>query len=136
MTESEHFIGKVAQKAIIEKDNKVLITRYPTDTEWDLPGGRIHRGEKPAAGLAREIQEELGAAAAVGAPFFVDTFGAQEGDPRYYVVFRAALQNPNQPLILQEEEVAEVYWIGKDEIESKALFGVCRRALEAHWSGK
>lgn len=136
MTESEHFIGKVAQKVVIEKDGKVLITRYPTDTEWDLPGGRIHRGEKPAIGLAREIKEEIGLDATIGKPFFADMFAAQDGDERYFVTFAATLIDPNQSFVLQKEEVAEVCWIGKNELQSKPLFEVCRRALEVYFASK
>jgi 8-oxo-dGTP pyrophosphatase MutT (NUDIX family) len=133
MTEAEHFIGKVAQKAVIEKDGKVLVTRYPTDTEWDLPGGRIHRDEKPETGLAREIKEELGVDSEIGLPFFTDMFTGQDGDSRYFVTFRAQFVDPNQPFVLQVEEVAEVCWIGKNDVESKPLFEVCKRALEAYW---
>lgn len=28
--EKDHFVGKVAQKALIEKDREILISRFPT----------------------------------------------------------------------------------------------------------
>ncbi len=34
--------------------------RNNRDPYWDIPGGRIHRGEAPATALAREVAEETG----------------------------------------------------------------------------
>ena len=52
--------------AVIErKDRRLLIgQRRKNDTsplKWEFPGGKLREGESPEAGLARELQEELGA---------------------------------------------------------------------------
>ncbi len=71
--QSEHFIGKVTQKALIYKDGKILLNRdlRVGDEYFDLPGGRIHFGEDPAVGLMREIQEELNVHVTVGKPVYI-----------------------------------------------------------------
>ena len=50
--------------AIIEKDDKVLITQRKADDKrslkWEFPGGKVKDGETPEACLKREIKEELG----------------------------------------------------------------------------
>ncbi len=61
--------------AMIEQEGRVLITqRLPTDSfggHWEFPGGKVNPGETLEACLAREIQEELGIAIAVGAKALV-----------------------------------------------------------------
>lgn len=52
---ARHFEGKVAQKAIIVKGNKVLITRDSKDDVWELPGGRLDESEEPLDAMKREI---------------------------------------------------------------------------------
>jgi len=50
---------------VITHDDKVLIQKRPSRGLlaglWELPGGKVERGEKPEAALAREIREELNA---------------------------------------------------------------------------
>lgn len=56
--------------AVIERDGKILIgQRRKTDShglKWEFPGGKVERGETPAAALARELEEELGIQARIG----------------------------------------------------------------------
>jgi 8-oxo-dGTP diphosphatase len=57
--------------AIIEHDGRILICqRRKRDSfplKWEFPGGKVIPGETPAAALARELEEELGVRAQVGA---------------------------------------------------------------------
>jgi 8-oxo-dGTP diphosphatase len=51
--------------------SKLLVAQRERPPElaglWELPGGKVAPGERDAAALARELQEELGIAVAVGA---------------------------------------------------------------------
>lgn len=52
----------VGIKAVILKDNKMLLLRREDGTEgpfWDLPGGRLQPNETITQALIRELQEEL-----------------------------------------------------------------------------
>src|SRR3989338_2351556 len=56
---------QIGVKAIIEKDNKILLLKRSEKydhlkDQWDIPGGRINFGEEPEEGLKREIEEETG----------------------------------------------------------------------------
>ena len=57
--------------AVIRQGGRVLICqRRKDDTfglKWEFPGGKVEANESPAAALARELEEELGARAQIGA---------------------------------------------------------------------
>lgn len=50
--------------ALIERESRILIAQRPAGKhlalKWEFPGGKMERGEGPAAALIREIREELG----------------------------------------------------------------------------
>jgi len=57
--------------ALIVKDDLILAcqrTRHqPMPLKWEFPGGKIEDGEKPREAMRRELEEELGIVAEVGA---------------------------------------------------------------------
>jgi 8-oxo-dGTP diphosphatase len=57
--------------ALIVRDDKILIcqrTRHQTmPLQWEFPGGKIEAGEKLEEALRRELDEELGIMAVIGA---------------------------------------------------------------------
>jgi 8-oxo-dGTP diphosphatase len=59
---------------LIEVDGKVLVCQRRRgaafELMWEFPGGKVRAGETAAAGLARELREELGVEAVVGAEVF------------------------------------------------------------------
>ena len=49
----------VSVKGVVIRDGRVLLLRNERD-EWELPGGKLYRGETPADCVTREIEEEVG----------------------------------------------------------------------------
>ncbi|HEY5383394.1 MAG TPA: NUDIX domain-containing protein [Candidatus Paceibacterota bacterium] len=132
----KHFAGNVAQKAVIEKDGKVLVVLPPGEETWDLPGGRLHVGEVPLEGLRREIAEELGLDIKVHEVFFADMWMPSHVEPdkaRYFVAFACSLINPSASFVFEKEEIADAKWIGKDEVDSLPLYEICKNALKAYF---
>lgn len=62
-TERDPALLFVTLKAAVWKGGRLLL-QYETPTQgspgWDLPGGRLDRGESVEEGLHRELREELG----------------------------------------------------------------------------
>jgi 8-oxo-dGTP diphosphatase len=58
--------------ALIVRGGEVLIGQRRPDQPmallWEFPGGKIEAGESPEQALARELDEELGIRAIIGAP--------------------------------------------------------------------
>jgi len=51
----------VGAKAVIVRDGLVLLIKLrKQEGRWDLPGGRIHKGESIKECLKREVYEEIG----------------------------------------------------------------------------
>jgi ADP-ribose pyrophosphatase len=63
--------GSVAALAVHDDGRVVLIRQYRYAVDemlWELPAGRLDPGETPAEGAARELEEEVGLAAASVTP--------------------------------------------------------------------
>jgi ADP-ribose pyrophosphatase YjhB (NUDIX family) len=51
---------KIDVRAVVFRDNKVLLVKEREDGAWALPGGWADVGESPAAAAVREVREESG----------------------------------------------------------------------------
>ena len=55
---------------VIRRNGRILIARRKGPGAlaglWEFPGGKLEPGERPAEGLARELQEELGLTGTIG----------------------------------------------------------------------
>ncbi len=95
-------------------DGNVLLTRRPEGKphpgQWELPGGKVEAGESPESALRRELVEELGCDARIGAIESV-LHHDYEAFEVVILVYRVELLGVPQPL-----EVAEVRWVAPADL--------------------
>lgn len=132
----QHFEGKIAQKAIIVRGEKVLLLRDPREQEvvWELPGGRINIDEDPKEALKRELLEELGVLCEIGEVVHVEQF-FQKSDRKnaFLIVYIGALVDGDVAFQVDSREVCDVGWFSKDEVASLNLFPEYEHALEVYF---
>ena len=96
---------------------------------WELPGGKVAPGESDAAGLARELHEELGVMVAVGDRLGDDvTLNATMTLRAYRVTQTGGTLRPNDHRALRwvtVDELQSVAWVPAD----RAWLGDLVRAL-------
>ena len=104
---------RVVGAAILDEQERCLITQrsahMSNPLKWEFPGGKIEPGESPQQALARELREELGLHAQIGA--WVGQGHADLDDQRR-VVLDVYVARPLQALAtLTLREHAQARWI-------------------------
>ena len=85
---------------------------------YELPGGHIDFGESIAAGLKREIREELEVEINVGDPFYVFDYTNQiKGSHSVEIVYFATLTGSPDAITLHPEDHSEAGWFSEDGLE-------------------
>jgi 8-oxo-dGTP diphosphatase len=106
---------KLVVAALVRDDaGRILLTQRRADQPmpllWEFPGGKVEPGEPPVEALAREISEELGCAATVGAIYDV-VFHPYADFDLYMLVYACALGGEPRAV-----EVAQLAWVPPDEL--------------------
>ena len=103
--------------------DRILLCRLTYKSEWDLPGGVVEVGEAPAAGLAREIREELGVSIEVGDLLTVNWLPAWRGwDDACIFLFDLGQVDASftGEMQLQPTEIVGVDWCDTDTVREHA----------------
>jgi 8-oxo-dGTP diphosphatase len=125
---------RLAVKALIRRDDRVLLARLSARAvesgRWTLPGGGVDHGESPETALLREVAEETGLVASVGALVGVHdrhlTGNAPDGRLEDFhavnLVYEAAVDGDRVPTVGEVDGTTdEVAWVALPEIESGAV---------------
>lgn len=130
----QHFVGKVAQKAVIVRDGKILLSLGKGDKNYDLPGGRLHAGEDPKVGLVRELEEELQIKAEILEPIHIESYiKPQTGESHLYIAYEARLLNQDSAFMIATDEIDEVRWVGRNEFENLPIWDQDKRTIRIYF---
>lgn len=101
--------------AMIERHGRLLVARRAPGRRqgglWEFPGGKLESGETPEACLRRELREELGIEATVGAFFAESLFRYDHGTIRL-LAYRATWDSGELRLV----DHSAVRWLAPSEM--------------------
>ena len=126
---ADHF--PVSVKAVLFIDGKVVLLKNERQ-EWELPGGKIDRGEDPADCVVREVEEELAVRVALG-PILDSWLYDVEGRGQVVIITYACTLPAGiggDALEISHEHKA-VGLFGLDEIDGLAMPEGYRRSIRA-----
>jgi 8-oxo-dGTP diphosphatase len=85
--------------ALIESEGKLLVCQRrrgtPFELQWEFPGGKRRLDETLEQALARELEEELGAAATIGREIYRTQHRYRDMNEPIELVFFAACVSPH-----------------------------------------
>lgn len=135
---------RVAAYALIRRPGEVLLTRISgrghQPGAWTLPGGGVEHGERPAAGLAREVAEECGITCTVGPLLDVHDVhlvgtapsGRTQDYHGIHLVFAATVADGAEPRVVEEDGTTDaVAWVSVADVAAGRVevLDVVRHAL-------
>jgi len=113
---------QVAMKAVIVKDDKILILReaatYGEGTQhgrYHMPGGRMHAGESFEDTLRREVREETGLEIDIKYPIYIGEWRPVIKDVPYQIVAMFQVCFPKTSKITLSLEHDDFKWIKPNE---------------------
>lgn len=131
-------ILRFCQKAIIEKDGKILLVKTsevdPSPFLWEFPGGGINWGEDLEAGFRRELFEELGPDIdiEIGNPVHVSSWVHPYKRDLAYAVWSFFICHYKKGKIQLSEEHLEYQWVDPTKLEDYPMLEMVKRAIEKY----
>jgi 8-oxo-dGTP diphosphatase len=102
--------------AVIERDGKILVCQRRAgsrhELKWEFPGGKVENGETPVQALARELDEELGIQAVIGAELVRYEFRYPKRPPML-LIFYHVNEFSGEP---ENREFQEIRWEGLNRL--------------------
>lgn len=129
----------VAMKALLIHNGKVLIVRESvknpdgTNTgKYDVVGGRVEPGEHALDTLSREIKEETGIPADIGAPFHVGEWRpVVRGEEWQIIATFFTCTSPTDRVVLSRDH-DDYQWIDPKQYRQYPLIGNLVPVFEAY----
>lgn len=121
-------------RAIIRKNNELLLATIKDAQFWSLPGGKVEKDEPLEAALEREIIEELGVKPKIGKLLFIQQLVHSEGQR---LEFFFEVTNADDFLNVDITKTTHGFELDKVEFKNPAITNVLPEFLKtAKTSGR
>ena len=131
MPPADRYRLPISVKAVLVEDGRTWLLLNERD-QWELPGGRLGRGESPEECLLREVREEVGLDAVIERLVDARAFVPAPGKEVFVLVYRCRLAAPGVPVLSGEHRQGG--WFTLAEMGSLVLpdgyFTSIQRALD------
>jgi len=124
---------KVTCGAIIEKDDKILLTKRkiePYKGYWCLPGGHVDWGEKVEEAMRREVKEETNLDFE---PEFFKYYNEIIPEINWHAVVFIFAGSFSGEIKINEKEVEDFKWFSESETKKAKLAFINREILEDYF---
>jgi 8-oxo-dGTP diphosphatase len=122
---SSQIVQRIAMKAVIVKDGKVLLLReaatYKDGTQvgrYHMPGGRIEAGENFEEALRREIKEETGLTVDIVQPVYVGEWRPVIREVAHQIIGVFFICRPTSEEISLSDEHDDYKWVTKEDFSN------------------
>lgn len=124
-------MGRRVVAGLLWNEGKILVCqRRRWDTFgllWEFPGGKLEPNETPAEGLRRELREELGVEATIGAEIFrTEHRYTQMKEPIELIFFHAKAD----PTAMKSLAFEQIQWVAPDSLSKLEFLPADREFVE------
>ena len=124
--------GVAAGALFLDPAGRVLLVHPTYKNTWDIPGGRVERGESPATACRREIIEELGLDRTPRRLIAVDWAPTVSGGDKLLFIFNCGdLADDEEHIRLATDELDRWEWVGLDQLDDYVIPRLARRIRTA-----
>ena len=124
---------RVSAAVVVDAHGRALVVRKHGAAVFQQPGGKPDPGETPLDAVVREVAEETGI---VADPAEFEPLGryadAAANEPGHVVVADAYLLRVAVGAASAAAEIAELRWIGEDDVDATPLAPLSRNHLIRH----
>lgn len=115
---------------LINENNQVLLVKrsekFIRGGKYSIPGGFLDRDEDSRAGALRELREEAGYSGEIVGLFHLNDSPDRPKEDRQNVDF-VYMVKAGEGKFVQNDEIDEIKWVGKDELPSDDEFAFDHR---------
>jgi len=124
----------IGQLLVRDADERVLLCQLTYKPDWDLPGGVVEVGESPAAGVCREVREELAVDLEAGPLLLTDWLPPWSGwDDALTLVYDGGVHDRSliDGMVREEREIRSVEFCTLEQVRERCADFTARRVEAA-----